>query len=107
MQEFTFKVLEKNVNNSTLTVEYTPNDTTLQKHRQVVFIPQEAMSSGNTTIIADEIRKIVIGMSPQSLWAQQAFVNSLPSDLDTYLGREDLPPVTLTEIESVLNPPAP
>lgn len=107
MQEFTFRVLEKNPNNSTLTVEYTPNDASLQKHLQVVYIPPEALSSGNVSIIADEIRKIVIGLSPQTLWAQQAFVNSLPPELDTYLGRTDLPPVTLTEIQTVLNPPAP
>lgn len=107
MQEFTFRVLEKNVNNSTVTVEYTPNDVALQSHRQVVYIPPEALASGNVSVIADEIRKIVIGMSPQTLWTQQAFVNSLPPELDTYLGREDLPPVTLAELEAILNPPAP
>lgn len=107
MQEFTFIITGKNLAEGYLTVDYTPSDSTLSNRIINLYIPNESLESGNVDLIADAIRRNVIISSPQGSWADEKYrltTNNIPAELDTFIGRTDLPPVLVSELNTVIVP---
>lgn len=107
MQEFTFIITGKNLAEGYLTVDYTPSDSTLSNRIINLYIPNESLESGNVDLIAEAIRRNVIISSPQGSWADEKYrltTNNIPAELDTFIGRTDLPPVLHTELNTVIVP---
>lgn len=104
MQEFTFVIVTADRAAGTLTVLYKPVNTALSVRKHRLGVPNGLLTGTEEEILA-KLRQHIIRCAPQQQWQDEIDRNAIaiPPSLDSYVGREDLPPATITEIESVLN----
>lgn len=101
MHTFTFKVINKNLTDSTLLVQYIPDDSSLSPQVSWVGVPAEVLEM-SLEEAKEEIRRIIIQCSPQQSWETEERVRkcSLINSLDDYIG-VDFPPVEEDELQGV------